>query len=1258
MPKEYKTGFFADSMLKTIESSQKAMKNRELETLSEEKKRETYAVIFASRSAVNAVRGKKSTLKAPADVKVWEKKRNELIQSFTFQSFITAQGHQNIQKLLLEGHGGAAEEAFEKYVLGFKKLPTDVPERSMPTAWDRIEQQQKKLEALDAGSDQAIDAYAEIFRARRAVGAIRGKGDSLKVKINGQLLAQQPDLANNNAFRTWVKKNPVEVKQAMTKGHAGAAEELFQEHLKTVEHIPGDAPDAYLPTGLDRTAELVAKIKKGGSDEEQKLRCIELIATRQASGAVRGDKKSLDTHFTAASLKQAYDQWSRCETFTGFLERESEKALAGAKQGHGGALSDAFKEHVLHLDHIPEDVPDDHMPNADKRLEALQEKFKSEDYYISAPERQLELAAEIMATREAVEAVRGDRKTLEKPVSAKVLAEKAAAWKNCKAFQNFVREQPEKVRDGAAAGHGGKLGDNFKQYVNELDELDNSIPADYMPSARVRLEAIQNQIRKGAAEDSPEKLGRRYAELIATRSAVNAERKNAKTLDTAVDGSALAEAREKLLASETFQRFLNDETQADALRKAALDGHGGALEDKFKEYVKTQDAIGADVPVRFMPDALERTEALQTKIREGGEADSADLFAELLATREAVGAVRGKKDSLKVTVDPASLAAVKEKWSKCESFRSYVSDLEPEEARTAALSGHGGALLDKFREHVRSQEYLPEDLPDAAIPTAEERIDAIKDQIKDSFDFMEPDERCIWIAQILAARTNVNAVRKTPDTLKTKLDPTAVTDASIQLIQCGALAQFIESDPKAAKSLATSGHGGEFEEKFRDFVRGMDVLPNDLPIRYAPTAMKRIEGLQKKLGSKDFDQKTPEEKIAAYAELIGTRRSVNAGRNQPETLNINMDPAKAKAEAKKLTECSAFQDFVKQNPAAVKNAARSGHGGALEDAFKKYVLNLDKIPEDVPKEFMPNARERTEVLQKKIDSSAFLAKSEVEQDSLYRELMATRASVNSVRGEKETLDHTVDPQKLQSVRSELTQSHGADDFFSKTDRPALRKAALKGHGGALEDQFKEHVIRHTVDNGLLPDHLPGRYQPKVSELRERLRESFTQDLKTHTAETMNLDKDRFKKKVAASMYLTMLEKKAAPGAPKLDAAEMEKSVNKLANSNAFKKMFEQSRATQTIVTKIAAKRMSEVLESYSTNGGRFEEPQPALQNQRENQRENQLENQQNPRQRQRANSVNQRQNRPEQPEAENENPQRNRRFSVRNRENQPGGLQL
>ena len=250
MPIEYK--FYEKNALKTIESIQKGIGSNDFATMSEKSKRDLYASIFGMRYAANAVRGKKDSLKVPVSLDAFQDKRDEMALCPTFQGFINAQGHDGMVRLIKEGHSGAAEEAFQKYVLEHAKLPADVPDRYMPTASERIKQQQKKLDSINPRSDEAVAIYAEIFRTRRAVDAVRKKGSTVEAKVNGRKYAQTEDLTNNEVFKGFVKQYGAALRSEAQTGNAGAAEEMFQDHLLKQDHIPAGAPKDYMPTAEDR----------------------------------------------------------------------------------------------------------------------------------------------------------------------------------------------------------------------------------------------------------------------------------------------------------------------------------------------------------------------------------------------------------------------------------------------------------------------------------------------------------------------------------------------------------------------------------------------------------------------------------------------------------------------------------------------------------------------------------------------------------------------------------------------------------------------------------------------------------------------------------------------------------------------------------------------------------------------------------------------------------------------------------------------
>lgn len=1190
---------FSYAPLKTakanIEAAQKILKSKSFddpEQYNDESKKSLFTSIFAARMSANAVRGKKKSLKVTAEESVYQENVKLLSESKCFDAFLKEKGSDEIKRLLTEGHGGAAEDAFQSYVLDQATLPQDVPERYMPTAKNRIEAQQKKLLGLEPSSDEAAAIYADIFRCRRTVNAVRNKGGSLEVKLDGKELAKQPSLKENSCFNRFVSEQGVALKQAVGTGHGGAAEDLFQNYILEMTHIPADAPAYYMPTADKRTEALQKKLR--GSDDPSLY--TELMATREAVEAVRGQKSSLEKTIDPAALSTACTKWEQCKSFQEFLSAKPREAAEAAAAGHGGKLQDAYKDYVLHLDHIPEGVPEGYMPTGLKRVEAIQAKFRSPDYILdySSEEDRLKLAAELMATREAVEAVRGKENSLDKPLDYKKLQTAYTKWSSCKAFQEYVRdpEHTASLRAAASAGHGGALEDRFKEYLLTRPILEADIPEGYMPTGLPRVEALQKMLREGKGDQK-----QILTELIATRNTVDAVRGKKDSLKKDISPSRLKAEREQLLKCQSFQDFLGDEAKADQIRTAALAGHGGALEDLFKDHVLSMNHIPADVPIGVSPNALKRTEALKKKISAEGSKATQDmdllteLSAELLATRRSVGAVRGKKDSLETAMDSKLLESNYQALTKSECFRDYIRNNRIQ-AVAAATAGHGGALEDRFREHVAGLKALPEEVPSFFIPNAQERIEGIQKQLKKQPQPSEED-RVAYCAQILAARQNVNAIRKDKKSLAGKPDPAAVNKAANTLANCDTFKKYIADHAAEAIHAATSGHGGELDDKFKEYVRGADTLAADLPDAYAPTALERTEALQKKIGSDDFARKTPQEKAALYAELLGARRAVGSIRGKEDSLKIKIPAATAAKEAQKLKDCQTFQDFVANNPDLVKSAARSGHGGKLEDKFKEYVLNLDHIPQDVPTEYMPTAVKRAEVLQKKIDASTFREKSKFDQNQLYRELAATRAAVNSIRHQKNTLDITVDAAKLNEARQGLNKG-GPDDFFDHADREKLKKAAGSGHGGAMDDMLRDHIIQKTVQDGALPD-VPKRWMPTNIQLRDALKKNLAQELKTPLNPNLAQNKEITMKKVASMMFLTKLEKEGG----KLDPTEMQRSVDALMNSQSFKNMFAQENATRQVTQLVTQGRMYEVFQRFATQGGNpqqiRQQPAPQIQ---------------------------------------------------------------
>lgn len=1229
------------NMLTSLRTVQRHISRLNFSQLGVQEQHELYASLFACRSTVHASTGATAALRQRFEMREWEKERNELLLSPTFLAYIQSKNQEDLRRLMLKGHGSAAERDFIEYVMKQEKLPTDVPSRYMPSAMERIEQQQKKLESLPANSKQAANIYAEIFRSRRAVGAVRNTPSSLERTIYGSEYANQPDLTASKTFQEFVQKKGTELKASLTgRSHGGAAEDLYKDYVLQLDALPADVPSFYMPQALERTEVLQKKLKATADPAQRKKLLNEIMATRSSVNAVAGSKDSLRKTVNSENLQSALTGWQNCKTFQDYLENHETEAAEAAASDQGGGLAAKFRAHVATLDHIPADVPPASMPQALDHVKAIQAKYGEPSYFNRSKEQKLALAAELMAAREAVGAEGKDEDSLKKPLSQSVLQASYQKWTKCKAFQEFIEKDHREVYDGVTKDYGHSLSVKFKNYVVQRDRLDADIPDEYMPTARVRIESLQEKLR--SAPQNPADSAELYAELMASRSSVNAVRKKAGTLDVRLSAEELNREREQLLKSPAFQRFLKDPAKQEEIRKAAREGHGGALEDSFQEYVKTLDKIPANVPARYLPSGLERANTLKerlTKDEFDSDAERIDAYVELLATRDSVNAVRGKEKSLDKPIDPAALDSARSKWRSCKTFTDFVSKEENlmnySEVQKAATSGHGGALVDKFKEHCKNLIELPADvgdLPVNVLPMGDERLKALQDKLIKGKDDLSTEEKTRAYAQLLATRCFVGAT-KDEESLKKPLDPAAINESAKKLASTPFFQNFVRRSEAWLDDIADQKYGAEAMDRFKYYVAGSLNVPEDLPADYLPTAKERIEALQNKIrnSTNPAYENWPEDvKTSCVAEILAARRSVNAQRGKEDSLNPKLDLKKSGAYAQQLKDSDTFKTFLKENPELVKESVTSGHAGKLEDKFQAYVLNLPRIPGDVPKEYMPTAQARIEVLKKRISENAATEKNydklsqdeqysiAAKQNTLYQELMATRAAVNSIRGDKSSLDHPIDPAVLDATRMGLVRSDGVKEFLAEGNRDELRSAALSGHGGALEDKLKASILQQSSENGVLPNELPDRYKPSCAQLREKLRAGLQTDYVRLSSQ--DFDKPETKtalmKRVAASMYLSKLEAEArskGEAVPVLNEKEMETQVNRLVSSRAFKGMFSTPEAARRIVGQVGNKHLSEVFGEFSSRGGKLELGKEAeLQRQNELQRRNSVRQQERP----------------------------------------------
>ena len=181
--------------------------------------------------------------------------------------------------------------------------------------------------------------------------------------------------------------------------------------------------------------------------------------------------------------------------------------------------------------------------------------------------------------------------------------------------------------------------------------------------------------------------------------AVEAERNELSALRTApITEDQRAYYQQQLAENPVFQDFCR-ENSVELNRLAMKRGHGGALEEKFREYLcKLPGGKLPNDPAlrRWMPSCRERIEVLQKQAAAAESmGDAVDAMAEIVVLRGMAGANRGSKSSLDkpIPVDETNslqkcteiLAEKKDFQQAALANRKYVSE------------GHGGRMTEKIR---------------------------------------------------------------------------------------------------------------------------------------------------------------------------------------------------------------------------------------------------------------------------------------------------------------------------------------------------------------------------------------------------------------------------------------------------------------------------------------------------------------------------------------------------------------------------------
>ena len=676
-----------------------------------------------------------------------------------------------------------------------------------------------------------------------------------------------------------------------------------------------------------------------------------------------------------------------------------------------------------------------------------------------------------------------------------------------------------------------------------------------------------------------------------------------------------------LKGSATFGEFVKKNVNSkNDIRK----GHGGAAEDEFKSYVNERDRLPADVPVRYMPSCKDRVEKLQgdLKDKDAKSAEAIRIYSEIFRSRRAVGArhdVKEAKGNVNFLITGENYVRTPD-LEKNATFRKFVEE-KGDELKKKMASGHGGEAEHMFRDYVNELEHIPEDVPQAYMPSAEMRIEHLQKKIKsDGFDSLSPEKQQETYIELLAARSCVGAERGKGQTLDRYMDPKNNRAWVNYWSHSETLKKFFADNPNMLKKAAKKGHGGEIEDELKEYIKKQDIIPDDIPPQYMPNGKERLESVQEKIGSASFTSLPEDKQLESYAKLMAARETVGAVKGDKASLEKPLDTKQFKTSIRDWTSNKTFRDFIKNDPEAARKAALNGHGGELGEKFKEYVKNLDHIPADIPAPFLPDAKERTEILQNKIKSTADAAK----RNNLYRELMATRASVESVRGDKDSLERKIDAGKLNEAYGKLNKSVSCRNFLNKTPADKLYEAAREGHGGALDDAYTNYAAERTWRIGTVPSGVPERFRPGPDDVINKYRTEMSAECKNKPDSWYAENSDRIMKKAAEMLYLTQVNSKMPTKAEKTGMMShdvMQDGVQNILEDGKFRNMFRNLGPKETAKL-VSGKSAAPLIEAYRNapepapagHDAPQNRPQPVLQGLRNDQPQNQQPqpNQQNP----------------------------------------------
>ncbi|MCR4716533.1 MAG: hypothetical protein K5656_05060 [Lachnospiraceae bacterium] len=340
--------------------------------------------------------------------------------------------------------------------------------------------------------------------------------------------------------------------------------------------------------------ETVQKLVKNGEKGAQYEQFINILAVRNVLDAVRGGKgNKLANEVGASSVKDMFYDLSQSKFLQNFyltVKNDSKKFKSfneAILSGHGGKVEDMIKSYsnTVSLADLPANEKfSRYFPTIKERIEGIQDAVKKTDdktLYV-------DFACEVLVARAVAEAKRGEKRSLDKPISTDMINKAKEIGNKLKKDPDFINLCNNiDIKKYIVKGHGGELYDKFKEKVMSSNIKEGSFARKFL---------IKNTI-KGIKEHINESIVKLQNDLVAIEKADKTliEKNDLKsdinkefTL-LAAKAVTISEMEKEVTDANAYSNTLKDISVSDFTKKVNKLHKSDEFKDIYSEMITNKD---------------------------------------------------------------------------------------------------------------------------------------------------------------------------------------------------------------------------------------------------------------------------------------------------------------------------------------------------------------------------------------------------------------------------------------------------------------------------------------------------------------------------------------------------------------------------------------------------------------------------------------------------------------------------------------------